>query len=139
MPRRLWIAAALLAALGCGGPYQFVPVSGKVTLNGQPLPDAWVNFQPIGTKDKDPGPGSVGKTDAQGRYSLRVDPRQSGAVVGTHRVRISTKGDKAEEAPDGGGKVYPDKVPRRYNDETTLKCEVPPGGKTDADYDLKAP
>jgi hypothetical protein len=140
MLRQLLVVSPLLlaAAAGCGGGYKLAPVSGKITLNGKPLADAWVNFQPIGEKGQDPGPGSVGKTDKDGRYSLRVDEKRDGAVVGKHRVMVSTRGDKAESQPDGG-KGYPDKVPLRYNFDSTLTCEIPAGGRDDANFDLKAP
>lgn len=138
MPRFL-IAAGLLVLAGCGGEHKFAPVSGRVTLNEKPLADAWVMFQPIGAKDRDPGPGSVGKTDKEGRYTLRMDASRSGAVVGKHRVMISTRGDKAEGDADAGGTRYPDKVPIRFNFETILKCDVPPEGRTDANYELKSP
>ncbi len=137
--RRWLLMTGLVLLAGCGGETKFAPVSGRVTLNEKPLADAWVNFQPIGTKDRDPGPGSVGKTDKDGRYSLRVDASRSGAVVAQHRVMISTRGDKAEGDADAGGTRYPDKVPLRFNFETILRCDVPPAGRTDANYDLKSP
>jgi hypothetical protein len=51
------VAAGLLSALGCSksGP-KFVKVSGVVTVNGVPYPNAVVTFQPMGTEDN-PNPG----------------------------------------------------------------------------------
>ena len=73
----------VLAALGCGSDYRLAPVSGRVTLNGKPLAGAHVHFQPIGSRAQpSPGPGSHGVTDAEGRFTLQVDARQPGAVVG---------------------------------------------------------
>lgn len=138
--RRWLLTTGLVFLAGCGGETRFAPISGRVTLNDAPLADAWVNFQPIGAKDRDPGPGSVGKTDKDGRYVLRVDASRSGAVVGKHRVMFSTRGDKAEGDADAGGTRYPDKVPIRYSSvETILRCDVPPEGRTDANYELKSP
>ncbi len=131
----------LLGTLGCGSGYRLAPVSGTVTLNGQPLAGADVHFQPIGSKDNpNPGPGSHGKTDAQGRYSLRVDERQAGAVVGKHRVMIFayTPGAGGQQ-PDAGGGKKRDRVPLRYNEKTQLTCDVPVGGRADADFPLTAP
>jgi len=52
-------------ACGCGS-YKLAPVSGQVTVNGKPLPNAAVIFQPKRAKTSTPGPGSYGKTDDQG-------------------------------------------------------------------------
>jgi hypothetical protein len=96
LPLRTVFCAALaglaaLAAVGCGGP-RYVPVSGVVTLNGKPYPGAVVNFQPVATGgDAYPGRGSYGHTDSEGRFTLVVDDKVKGAVVGKHRVRIATR------------------------------------------------
>ena len=66
-----WIVfAGVVLALGCGGSEsgKYAAVSGQVILNGSPLADATVSFQP----DSTIGRGSSGKTDAQGKYSLTV-------------------------------------------------------------------
>lgn len=74
----------LASAIGCGpaGP-KLVPVSGVVTLDGQPLAEAGVLFQPaVG------GPPATGSTDASGRFELRTQNRP-GAVLGEHRVSVT--------------------------------------------------
>jgi hypothetical protein len=125
---------------GCGGGPKLVPVSGRVTLNEKPLANAYVTFAPMAGRGANAsGPGSVGKTDADGRYTLRVDPSQPGAVVGRHRVMITTLGGEEAERSDGGVKLPKDKVPRRYNMETELTCDVPAEGRSDANFDLKSP
>jgi hypothetical protein len=132
----------LVAALGCGQePYQVAPVSGRVTLNGKPLPNAFVHFGPVGTQERNPGPTAQGKTDAEGRYTLRLDiSDRAGAVVGQSRVYITTAVAAAQgPQPDAGGKRTKEVVPARYNQETTLTVEVRPGGTDQADFDLKAP
>src|SRR6516165_6575723 len=92
----------LVLALGCGGRPRTAPVSGVVRMDDKPLAGAHVNFQPIASRDRDPGPGSYGKTDGQGRYTLRlVDPDQPGAVVGEHRVSISLRGGEEAVRSDG--------------------------------------
>ena len=78
---RTFSLAGLLAALaGCAdaGP-KYAPVSGRVTLNGEPLAGVSVDFQPVAAgKDADPGPGSTGKTDKDGRFTLRSPPPATG-------------------------------------------------------------
>ena len=137
-PDRLFLAASLtlsFALAGCGGP-DVAPVSGKITLNGQPLAGAHVTFQPVS-----PGPnvrpevaGSVGRTDAAGQYSLRlVDPDRAGALVGEHRVTISTAaaGETDGEAPKG------ERVPKSWRDGSQ-RFRVPTGGTSAANFELKS-
>lgn len=135
------LALASLAFLtaGCGEPYRVAPVAGTVRLNGKPLANAYVHFAPIGSRDLEPGPTSQGKTGPDGRYSLRldVDPPKTGAVIHPSRVFITTADNQGQA--DAGGKRIPERVPRRYNLETTLTFEVPPGGTDQADFDLTAP
>jgi hypothetical protein len=138
----LVLTLAVLATAGCGKePYQLAPVSGQVKLNGKPLPKAWVHFAPKASKQTiAPGPTSHGRTDAEGRYTLGVDPEHAGAVVGPNRVFISTLEEGTGDAPDAGGmKTFRDRVPARYNQETKLVYEVRSGGSREADFDLKAP
>lgn len=130
----------LVTVLGCSGGYRFAPVSGIITLNGQPLANADVHFQPVATKDNpNPGPGSHGKTDAAGRYTLRVDSHQDGAIIGKHRVMVYAYERDPGPQPDAGGRHTRDRVPIRYNERTQLICDVPDEGKNNADFELSTP
>lgn len=143
--RRTLMACAALVTLyaGCDRGPATAPVSGKVTLNGKPLANAWVSFQPVAEgNNKDPGRGSSGKTDAEGKYSLRVDEKTRGAIVGKHRVMIQPAedgGSGGQDADSGGPRSKKFYLPSRYNMATTLTCDVPPGGREDANFDLKTP
>jgi hypothetical protein len=133
---RLVALGVALVAAGCGSD-NVAPVSGRVTLDGQPAAYTRVTFQPIGSADnQNPGPGSYGITDADGRYRLTVvGSGRSGAVVGRHRVSIKSSSGPNEEFPDAPPK--PNKaVPKRYNKESTMEVEVPTGGTTAANFDL---
>jgi hypothetical protein len=113
------------------------PVSGRVTLDGEPAANVRVSFQPLGSADNpNPGPGSVAFTDADGRYHLTVvGSKRSGAVVGRHRVSIQSPHGPGAEFPNAPPK--PAKmIPRKYNQESTLQFEVPSGGTTSADFEL---
>src|SRR4051812_30730093 len=75
-------------AAGCSG--EKVPrlgrVTGTVTLDGTPVPDASVIFG--GAK---PGESpSLGKTDASGTYELYYSRGHKGATIGEHPVYISS-------------------------------------------------
>jgi hypothetical protein len=145
--RRCLLGSLLVVLMaGCGAGPKFVPVSGRVTMNGKPLANAHVQFQPIGN---DPGPGSYGATDADGRFKLKISSQQKqgdGAVVGKHLVRIGTilKGEgvkgnsetgSADDAPLGGK----ENIPLRYNQDSQVTFAVPPNGTTEANFDLTSP
>lgn len=146
-PRLLALCVAGLA-LGCGGGSAIAPVAGTVTLDGKPLPSAYVNFQPVGTADNpNPGTGSYAVTDDKGRYTLRMTENGSaGAVVGTHKVTIAlqfaedVRGGPDTGTPDGTsglprlGKVK--QIPPEYNERSQLTFVVPPGGTATADFPL---
>src|SRR5262249_4395663 len=90
MRARLLLGFALVLTLGCGGGPKFVPVSGVVTLNNRPLANALVSFQPIAKEGSIiAGPGSQGKTNEKGEFTLTASTGEPGAVVGKHEVRIS--------------------------------------------------
>ena len=123
--------------VGCGSS-KAAPVAGKVTLDGKPLANARINFQPVGEK-LNTGIGSFGKADANGEYTLSlIDGSSPGAIVGKHRVAISAYDEgKAVNPEDDRKKGPPDRVPLRYNVQTELSFDVKPGNNT-ANFDLKS-
>ncbi len=112
----------LLFAGGCGEerPYTTVEVSGRVTLDGEPLAGAHLTFQPNTKVSR--GPGSFGLTDEEGRYRLETTAGDTGAVVGRHRVSITAK--------DGPP------LPRRYNHDSELSVDIVAKGPQTADFPL---
>jgi hypothetical protein len=148
MFRSTALGLLLVGLVGCGGSIKVAPVSGTITLNGKPLANATVTFQPIGSKENpNPGRGSFGVTDANGKYTLKYDDGRSGAVVGKHRVAVVTNPPNApssfnNETGSTDGEI-PEKfreiIPSKYNDQTELTCDVPAGGKDNADYQLVVP
>lgn len=129
------IAAGLLALVaafvGCGGPTGVATVTGTVTLNGQPLADAMVRFQPTSG-----GAPSAGTTDSGGRYELRHTRSTLGAVTGSHAVSISTfRAARPDAEPPEPSR--PEQLPRKYNATTELTATVTPGGNT-IDFQLEA-
>lgn len=132
---RLQLIAGLVLVTvgGCAGrPYKAAQVTGRVTLDGKPLSKAHVTFVPMESKEnKAPGPTAYGATDADGRYTLAIDPQTPGAVVGRCRVYISTLlMDQPDDDRDAGRKVKAmrDRVPLKYNQKTELVVDVPSGG-----------
>jgi hypothetical protein len=89
-----------------------------------------------------PGPTAQGKTDADGRFTLAVDPHRPGAVVGKCRIYITTivpeAMGKTDPDRDAGGirTLVRDRVPEKYNMRTELTFDVPPEGTDKANFDL---
>jgi hypothetical protein len=130
------VLLGLLLLTGCGGPkFRIGPVSGRITLDGQPLAKAHVSFQPIASGNPNPGPGSFGVTDADGRFELHtIEPRKSGAVVGSHVVRITPRGPD-EAAGSDAVRPRDNSLPPQA-DDGSLRFEVPSGGTDAANFML---
>lgn len=139
------VVFSLLLIVGCGGrDYELAPVSGRITVNGEPLAAGMgVTFQPRGKTSEDlrPGPGSYGIADADGRYSLKtmVDLDEEGAVVGKHVVRLAIP-----EEMRGGDPESDDDMPRgrpaivlpKRAQDGSVEFEVPSGGTDQANFDF---
>jgi len=118
----LAIAACLTLLVGCGGPV-FYPVSGTVTLDGKPLPDATIVFQP---QDKTKGHTSTGYTNTDGKYVLEYTERTAGTTECDYKVCITTYVNKEYGSDEEPIPVIPERVPAKYNVETTLVAKVTP-------------
>jgi len=139
----LWIGAG--CKRGPRGP-EIVPVSGKVTLDGKPVGEVRISFQPqappapSGSKKAvEVGVGSNATTGADGTYVLALsDNTKTGAVVGVHTVRLADKEVEADDR-DAGPSPAPRKprFPARYGDGS-LTFEVKPPGTSDANFDIKS-
>jgi hypothetical protein len=96
--------------------------SGRITLDGQPLPYAQVFFEDI-----EKATTAFGLTDENGRYVLMFNSVKEGIEAGNKRVQIWTARGGIEfrdEIPKenlGRGK---ERVPDRYNRKTELVCTV---------------
>src|SRR5262245_17864253 len=100
MRARLVFGCGLVLALGCGS-QRVVPVSGTVTMDGQPLAGAEISFAPIAKEGAiEAGPGSAGKTDKEGKFTLKTIKGESGAIPGKHRVAISVFNSKVGEGDE---------------------------------------
>jgi hypothetical protein len=116
--------------IGCGGGADLPlgQVEGTILLDGAPLPNAIVEFQPAGSTGA--GRPSVGETGPDGKYKLRFAKNQWGAVVGQHKVRITTF------SPDGDG-GFRERVPAAYNSHSNLVRDVQGQGNW-IDFDLQS-
>lgn len=96
------------------------PVHGRVTLDGQPLPDTSVVFQVSGMSP------SGGRTDENGNYELIYKRGVKGALIGMNQVTILEDTQKTHG---------PQRVPARYNEKSKLQREVK-SGDNEINFDL---
>jgi hypothetical protein len=131
------LAFAILST-GCGGnSIKTSPVSGRVTVDGQPLSNALVTFLPVGGGAGQSRPSSIGTTDENGRYTLVLNngDKTAGAVEGKHKVSITlgAQGGSADTKP-----TFHRQLPERFNRKSELECVVPANGRDDANFELKS-
>ena len=114
----------LLAVRGCDTQYPPLgTVSGRVTLDGEPVANALVSFA---LRDAQPKDGqyvrpAMAQTDRDGRYQILYSPSRVGAPVGPNDVLVI-----------GDDTTVP-RLPGRYARAGEFVCEVKPGSNT---YDL---
>src|SRR5436305_5635610 len=88
---RMVAGFALTGLIGCGGGtdddnIKLVRVTGTITQNGKPLPNADVSFVPqTGNKDSTPG---VDQTGPEGNYMVKYKGR-TGVAPGKYQVIIT--------------------------------------------------
>lgn len=124
------VAVALMIA-GCSGETkgpELGAVEGTVTMDGKALPNATVEFQPVGDK----GAPSNGETDEKGHYVLRYTLNKEGATIGVNIVSIRTA--RLKEDDEGNETRIRETVPARYNvhavDNPDMKVDVTADGIT---------
>lgn len=138
-PFRLLIGVlCCLGVWGCssGNSHDMAPVTGVVTLDGKPLANAKITFQPSGG-----GPTSSAFTDSGGKFSLQTFGGAKGAVVTEHRVVIYS-GRPEGSAPveldsdRDDGPVFREPIPTRYNERSELTFAVQADIANTANFDL---
>ncbi len=113
-------AFAIVACIvGCDAGSGLSPVTGMVTLDGKPYPNAQVRFVP------ETGRPSIGITDDSGVYTLTFIRDEKGAAPGSYKVDVTTV--HVSTSDTDGGKELPEKLPTKYNTSTELKATVDPG------------
>ncbi len=109
LPRLAACALLMPLLLGCGSDYPAtVPVSGRVTLGGQPVSEGSVMFYP------ESGRPAMGNIKPDGTYTLTTFEALDGALPGKHRVTIKAK--RVAEAAKGSG-------PKSVEDELSMAKE----------------
>jgi hypothetical protein len=131
-----------LALAGCGpsGP-AMEPVSGVVLYQGRPLAGARVMF--VAPESSRP---AVGTTNEAGEFALTTMSEGDGAVVGEHRVTVTSFTPEAiaklsnaqQEALGRGQKVEGSKLPTKFAsyDASGLSAKVDAGGENHFKFEL---
>lgn len=160
---RLTAAGLCLLPLftACAGPFaqrqlELAPVSGKLTLDGEPVAGAKVVFLPrkLFADQALPHPPAAAITDQQGVYRLQTDGTE-GAPPGEYLVLVSKRDDQSaieetelsllemarrlEERP-GDAATEPwmsaETIPPFFNWQTKLRRTIPAGGDSQANLEL---
>lgn len=145
MSRRARISVLCLGLLFAGcepatdySDLNLVDVTGRVTMDGQPLAGATVRFEGPPNRFAD------GLTDTQGKYRLMYDSNQPGCMPGEKIVRImaGAVGEGAEEGaalegPEGRPLPTITSIPSEYNRSSKLSANVSASTKS-FDFDLKS-
>lgn len=102
-PFALGLVVLIAGVVGCGdGRPKRVAVSGRVLIDGEPVPGGSIRFVPDGERP------AASELDEQGNFTLRCYDEEDGVVVGTHRVQIAAR----EVKPGGKVQWY---APKKYS------------------------
>ena len=132
-------AAGLLLALaaGCTSEQpQFKPVHGKVLYHGTALTQGTIVFAPDTSRGYR-GPLSYAAIEADGSYTLQGEDHP-GALVGFHRVTISSVSPTAQLLPGQRFAVPLSVLPEKYRDpeRSGLACEIKGDRENEINFDL---
>jgi hypothetical protein len=123
------LSCLALSALGCGNSSGLYPVSGEVTLKGQPLASGVIVFESTS--------GNRGGTTIEnGKYAI---PAKQGLPPGSYTVRISAVESSATvtsavpPGPEAASieRSNKDIIPDEFNSKSTLTYEAGPGKPTE--------
>jgi len=133
-------ALAVIVSTGCGSDApKSVPVTGKVTYNGQPVTSGTVMLVP-----QDSGYGATGQIQPDGTFVLTSFKQGDGAAPGNYTVTIQVFPDEEASGAElglpgaefGQGKKPP--IPLSYMDPATTKLRaLINDGETELDLKLE--
>jgi hypothetical protein len=127
----IWLTGAIA---GCQPRTNRLPVSGAITLNGQPLDGATIRFTSIdGVKSAN------GALVREGRFQI---PKEKGLLPGTYHIEISAPDNNAPPILVGAGpgqpgiRTAPERVPAEFNINSKQTIEVKTGGDNNFTFDI---
>lgn len=119
------ILVAFIVGCGVGGPSTY-PVTGKVSIKGQPAKDVTITFAPVDSQ----GQPASGVVKADGTYSLLTGAQaKPGAIPGKYKVVLTADLSKVDMSAAYSGAKGPPKppespVPKEYDSPKTSPKEV---------------
>ena len=142
LSRRLWFGLLpLLLMGGCSPAIPLVPVTGSVTVKGEPAEGAIVLFYP----ENDPGGiTSSGAAGKDGRFQVMSAVSQ-GIAPGRYQVTVTWPDPAVQPTPQqmmmGTAEDGPDLFKGRYasRQSSPLKVEITAGQKELAPFELEVP
>jgi len=139
----LALSAHVLVFAGCGGgtDVELVPVAGTVSIAGEPAEGVTVTLlgESIGEKRLIPS----GRTDAEGKFDLRVSEMQSGSPVGEYTVLFQKltlpDGSPIQEDQMAADVGAVNQINSIYSDPATSpeSVTIPAGGNESLNFDLQ--
>jgi hypothetical protein len=123
-----WMGVFIAVLVGCGGgggPTTY-PVTGKITIKGQPAKDILITFSPVDPK----GEPAIGLVSADGTYTLKSGIHaKPGALPGKYKVVIAADTSKLDMSKAYTGASGPPKppespAPKEYESAKTSPKEV---------------
>lgn len=139
---KISLTAILTASLlGCGGGAGIDPqlqvISGTVTLDGAPLDQGSIQFY----SDSPQSHSMVSSTTIRrGEFQLE---QKGGLPPGLYKAAISSVKSSPDQANSTGDKMDAvatavEIIPRKYNTDTELTCEIVPGKPTVVHFELNS-
>jgi hypothetical protein len=144
--RREWIfvlaAACLLSTtlFGCGpkSGHGLVPVEGKVTLNGGPLPEGGSGSVTFASTDGK-GNTATGLLDSSGRYRMSTFEPNDGVAPGEYKVSVIWTSPGSGDPKTGVLRPPASMIDAKFSNPATsgLTATVSESGNKNLDFDLK--
>ena len=132
----LILSLTSFSLIGCQSEEGRFEISGKVTYEGQPVPDGTIGF----IHNEMASENSVGTEITDGVYRI---PRDQGPREGSYTVLIDGERPSGRkiQADEGSNEMIDEMeqyIPAIYNSRSTLKIEIA-GDRVDLDFDLQKP
>jgi len=129
-----WLLLPVALLVGCSEQQELAPVTGIVTVDGEPVANAQVLFMSSQHRP------AAGETDANGRYVLSTYKNGDGAAIGSHNVTVTARptirvSPAGGSEPPGSTRPMPQRqgdiapVPEKYSNaaQPLISVEVKPG------------
>lgn len=139
--RGLLLSVCTLSLFGCGSGLEELPVAyvtGKVTLNGEPVTSGRIFFYPVAESESGgskTGKPAQGELATDGSYELSTYGRDDGAVPGKHYVTVleAAESSKGESTKQIG--FLPGTVSVVAEKSNLVNIDLRPPGKSQGDDD----